>query len=113
MKILYAQSLAKYLHSDEGLPRENVDYYLARDYSRNDRVGLSYLEKQYEDVLHGKKAKVEAVIKKGEVLETKQISEGQRGKDLILTIDMELQQTVEKIIDNELRISKQKETLIY
>lgn len=100
--------IGKVSSSDEGLPRENVDYYLARDYSRNDRVGLSYLEKQYEDVLHGKKAKVEAVIKKGEVLETKQISEGQRGKDLILTIDMELQQTVEKIIDNELRNSKAK-----
>ena len=98
--------IGKVSSSDDGLPRENVDYYLARDYSRNDRVGLSYLEKQYEDILHGKKAKVEAVIKKGEVVETNQISEGQRGKDLILTIDMELQQTVENIIDHELRISK-------
>lgn len=100
--------IGKVSSSDEGLPRENVDYYLAREYSRNDRVGLSYLEKQYEDVLHGKKEKFEAVVKQGEVVETKQISEGQRGKDLVLSIDMELQQTIEKIIDNELRITKAK-----
>lgn len=100
--------IGKVSTSDEGLPRENVDYYLARDYSRNDRIGLSYLEKQYEDMLHGKKAKFEAVVKQGEVVETKQMTEGQRGKDLVLTIDMELQQTVENIIDHELRVTKAK-----
>ena len=47
--------------SDKGLPAEEIDYYLSRDYSRNDRVGTSYLEKQYEDVLHGQKAKVKNV----------------------------------------------------
>ena len=53
------------------------------------------------------------LIKKGEVVETNQISEGQRGKDLILTIDMELQQTVENIIDHELRITKSRGNTIF
>ena len=89
--------------SDEGLPREQVDYYLARDYSRNDRVGKSYLEYQYEDVLHGQKAKVKNITDKaGNVLDTEIITEGQRGKDLVLSIDTDLQVAVEKIIEEEL-----------
>ncbi|MFJ8244621.1 peptidoglycan D,D-transpeptidase FtsI family protein [Peribacillus asahii] len=100
--------IGKVSSSDEGLPRDNIDYYLARGYSRNDRVGLSYLEKQYEDILHGKKAKMEAVLRQGEVVDTKPLSEGQRGKDLVLTIDMELQLAVEEIIETELRRTKAK-----
>lgn len=94
--------------SNEGLPRERLDYYLARDYSRNDRVGKSYLELQYEDVLHGQKAKVKNITDKaGNVLDTEVISEGARGKDLVLSIDMDLQIAVEKIIEEELLKAKQ------
>ncbi len=93
--------------SDKGLPAEEIDYYLSRDYSRNDRVGTSYLEKQYEDVLHGQKAKVKNVTdQSGEIVSTEVITEGQRGKDLILTIDMDLQLAVEKIIEEELWSAK-------
>ena len=93
--------------SDKGLPAEEIDYYLSRDYSRNDRVGTSYLEKQYEDVLHGQKAKVKNVTdQSGEIVSTKVMTEGQRGKDLILTIDMDLQLAVEKIIEEELWSAK-------
>ncbi|MBA2873488.1 peptidoglycan D,D-transpeptidase FtsI family protein [Thermaerobacillus caldiproteolyticus] len=92
---------------DEGLPRERLDHFLARDYSRNDRVGKSYIEAQYEDVLHGKKAKIKNIVdKSGNVISTEQIYEGQRGKDLVLTIDIELQQRVEKIIEEELKAAK-------
>lgn len=99
--------LGKVSSSDKGLPSERLEYYLARDYSRNDRVGLSYIEEQYEDVLHGQKAKVKNITDKaGNVLETKVISEGKRGKDLVLTIDMDLQLEVEKIIEEELWAAK-------
>jgi penicillin-binding protein A len=92
---------------DEGVPRERLDYFLARDYSRNDRVGKSYLEAQYEDVLHGKKAKVKNITdKSGNIIETQQVYEGERGKDIVLTIDIELQQRVEKIIEEELKAAK-------
>ncbi len=92
---------------DEGVPRERLDYFLARDYSRNDRVGKSYLEAQYEDVLHGKKAKVKNITdKSGNIIETQQVYEGERGKDVVLTIDIELQQRVEKIIEEELKAAK-------
>lgn len=101
--------LGKVTESDEGLPANQLDYFLARDYSRNDRVGKSYIEMQYEDVLHGQKAKVKNVTDKtGKVLETIPITEGQRGKDLVLSVDMELQQATEKIIEEELREAKTK-----
>ncbi|MDQ0269457.1 cell division protein FtsI/penicillin-binding protein 2 [Cytobacillus purgationiresistens] len=93
--------------SEEGIPAEQLDYYLARDYSRNDRVGKSYIELQYEEVLHGQKAKVKNVTNKaGSVLETIPISEGQRGKDLVLSVDMDLQLATEKILEEELRSAK-------
>ncbi len=99
--------LGRISKSDEGLPAEKVDYYLARDYSRNDRVGKSYIELQYEDVLHGQKAKVKNITDKGgSLLKTETISEGQRGKDLVLSIDMELQKEVENILEEELRAAK-------
>lgn len=41
----------------EGIPKELTEQYLAKGYSRNDRVGKSYLEYQYDDILKGKKKK--------------------------------------------------------
>ncbi|MDR7075030.1 cell division protein FtsI/penicillin-binding protein 2 [Neobacillus niacini] len=94
--------------SGEGLPKDKLEEYLARDYNRNDRVGKSYIELQYEDVLHGQKGKVKNVTDKGgKILSTEVVSEGQRGKDLVLTIDMNLQLEIEKIIEEELWNAKQ------
>ena len=47
--------------ASQGIPAEEKDYYLDLGYSLNDRVGLSYLEKQYEEYLRGKKALYEVV----------------------------------------------------
>ncbi|GLB59453.1 peptidoglycan D,D-transpeptidase FtsI family protein [Cytobacillus sp. NCCP-133] len=98
--------LGKITDSNEGLPSEKLDYFLTRDYSRNERVGKSYLEMQYEDVLHGQKSKERLITQKGEILGSEMISEGQRGKDLILTIDMDLQQAVEKVLEEEIWAAK-------
>lgn len=99
--------LGKVTSSDEGIPKNQLNYYLARDYSRNDRVGKSYIEMQYEDVLHGQKAKVKnKTDKAGNIISTEEISKGQRGKDLVLSIDMNLQKQVENIITEELKDAK-------
>ncbi|MED3911309.1 penicillin-binding protein 2 [Peribacillus simplex] len=100
--------LGKVSSSEEGLPSESLNYYLARDYSRNDRVGKSYIEAQYEDILQGQKAKVRNVTdKSGNVVDSEVITEGSRGKDLILTVDMDLQLATEEIIEKQL-IAKKK-----
>ena len=56
-KEILASVIGKVSSSKEGLPKDSVDYYLARGYSRNDRVGKSYIEYQYEEVLQGQKEK--------------------------------------------------------
>ena len=80
----------------QGIPKENKEYYLEKGYSLNDRVGLSYIEKQYEDYLRGEKAIYEVVNS----YETKLIKEGSRGKDIVLTIDINLQRRIEELISN-------------
>ncbi|MFT8319267.1 MAG: penicillin-binding protein 2 [Bacillus sp. (in: firmicutes)] len=99
--------LGKISTSQRGVPAEQKDQYLAKGYSMNDRVGLSYLENQYEDVLKGQKKKVKYIKdKSGEIVDSTTISNGEPGKDLVLTIDMKLQQEVDKIIEEELRATK-------
>lgn len=90
--------------SEQGLPRDDLDYYMSLDYSRNDRVGTSGLEQQYEEVLRGTKEKVQyETDSNNNVIDSKVIREGQAGKDLQLTIDMELQEEVNKIVQEELQ----------
>ena len=84
--------------SESGIPSESKDEYLKLGYSLTDRVGISYLEYQYEPILKGTKAKY---LVKG-LDEYELISEGTRGNDIVLTIDIELQKEVEKIIEKEL-----------
>ncbi|SEJ20917.1 Cell division protein FtsI/penicillin-binding protein 2 [Bhargavaea ginsengi] len=83
----------------EGLPGDDLQYYLARGYSRNDRVGKSFIEKQYESVLQGQKTIAKNITDKaGNVLETVPVQEGQPGKDLVLSIDSELQKKAEEVV---------------
>lgn len=88
--------LGKVSSSSQGLPAEEKDYYLEKGYSLNDRVGISYLEKEYEEYLRGEKPVYEIVNSH----EVKLIKEGTRGKDIVLTIDINLQKDIENIIDN-------------
>ncbi|MCY9091102.1 penicillin-binding protein 2A [Bacillus mojavensis] len=106
-KNLLRSVLGSVSSSDEGLPSNLLDHYLSLGYSRNDRVGKSYLEYQYESLLQGQKAKVENLTdSNGNVTGTKTVSEGKAGKDLVLTIDIDLQKSVEKIIEKNLKSAK-------
>ena len=63
-----------------GLPAEEVNAYLKKGYSLNDRVGTSYLEKQYESTLQGKRAVKEINLdKNGNMESVKNISNGSKG----------------------------------
>lgn len=110
---LFRSVLGNVSNSDEGLPSERLDYYLVRDYSRNDRVGKSYIEQQYEDVLHGAKREVRSVAdKQDNTIRTETVSEGKSGKNLTLTIDMELQKKVEESIEKILKAYKGSESML-
>lgn len=88
--------------STQGIPRELKTEYLEKGYALNDRVGLSYLEKQYEDYLVGEKAVYEMVNSH----EVKLVQEGKRGNDIVLSIDINLQREIEQIIIDELWAAK-------
>ena len=83
----------------QGLPAEQVDEYLAKGYSRNDRVGQSYLEKQYEDVLQGSKTQYEVTLdSNGNVTNQKEIFAGEKGSNLMLSLNADFQAKVENIL---------------
>lgn len=91
----------------EGIPKTDLDYFLSRGYSRNDRVGKSYIERYYEDLLKGQKTVVKNIKDRtGKVVETKTVREGEPGKDLMLTLDQELQSHLEKIVEDNLLKAK-------
>lgn len=82
-----------------GLPAEEVDTYLKKGYSLNDRVGTSYLEKQYEEVLQGKRTVKEVHLDKhGDMESVENIEEGSKGKNIKLTIDLSFQDSVDSLL---------------
>ncbi|WP_181350121.1 penicillin-binding protein 2 [Thalassobacillus sp. CUG 92003] len=89
--------------TDRSIPRSKMEYYLSLGYSRSDRVGNSGLEEEYEDVLRGTKEKVQYTTDSdNNIVDTEVIREGERGDDLVLTFDSELQKRVNEIVRTEL-----------
>ena len=88
--------------SNSGIPYNLKEYYLEKGYALTDRVGTSYIEYQYEDYLKGAKATYQ-VNDDGSYTE---LTKGIRGNDIVLTIDIELQKEIEKILEEELIITK-------
>lgn len=110
---LFRSVLGNITSAEEGLPKENLDSYLVRGYNRNDRIGKSYIEQRYEDVLHGEKAEVRNITdKEKNITQTEMISNGKNGKNLTLTINMKLQKQVEEIIEKRLKEFKGSEPLL-
>lgn len=93
----------------QGIPFELKDYYLSKGYSLSDRVGISYIERQYEDILKGKKPVYKLLSNNNYQL----IKEGKRGNDIVLSIDIKLQQAVEKILEEEVLSAKKEPNTEY
>lgn len=92
------------------ITKENKEYYLAKGYSLNDTVGLSYLEKQYDDYLRGEKAKY--LVNEDNSLTL--ISNSKLGNDIYLSIDIELQLQINEILKKNLnKASNLKNTKYY
>ena len=95
--------------STQGIPAELAEYYLENGYSLDDRVGISYLEYQYENYLKGTKSKYR--VKSDNTYEL--IENGKRGNDLVLTIDIELQKYLEEELSYEVLITKDEPNTYY
>lgn len=95
---LYQDTLKKILGSVGSIPKEEKESYLKKGYELTDIVGLGNIEKQYEDILKGTKAKYKKVASNKLVL----LEDAKRGNDIVLSIDINLQKEVDSIIDREL-----------
>lgn len=83
----------------QGLPAEEAEALLKKGYARNDRVGKSYLEKQYEEQLQGKKGEYKVTLnQQGNIEKQQEVKKGEKGSNLVLTINTEFQKKVEDIL---------------
>ena len=99
---LYDETLKTIFGSiSSSLPAEKKDL-LNEGYSLTDKVGISGLEEYYEEYLKGEKA----VYKVGANNQLELVKEAQRGQDLILEIDINIQLKAEEIIKEEILKAK-------
>ena len=91
--------------STQGLPSENVDYYLQRGFQYNSPVGASGLELYYNDYLSGVSEESVVTYDSNGLAHKEVTRSAQKGFDLYLTIDIELQEK----LDNTLKTVLQRE----
>ncbi|WP_257345950.1 peptidoglycan D,D-transpeptidase FtsI family protein [Pseudalkalibacillus decolorationis] len=90
------------------IPKDLVKGYVLEGRDRNDLVGTSFLEEQYESILRGTKTKIQYTTDKaGNPIDKPIKTEGERGLDVILTVDMELQQKVGEIVEKRILEARQ------
>ncbi|TLQ20619.1 penicillin-binding protein 2 [Lentilactobacillus parafarraginis] len=82
-----------------GLPSDRVNELLAQGYSRNDSVGQSYLERQYEPVLRGTKSQTQVILNNDNEIK-KEVKKygGQKGDNLQLTINARFQKKLQSLV---------------
>jgi len=101
-KYLYGDTFKSILgnvsSSSSGIPKELKKKYIKKGYSLDDRVGVSFLEYQYEDILKGEKS----IYKLNDDNSYSLLKQGERGNDIVLTIDINIQKEIEKILEEEI-----------
>ena len=93
----YKDTFKSILGKVSSIPVEEKDKYISLGYDLNSLVGVSYIEKEYEEYLKGENGVYS--IDNGNIIN---ISDGKRGKDVVLTIDIKLQKRLEELLDEEL-----------
>lgn len=94
----YKDTLKNVLGSVGPIQKENKNYYLKKGYKLYEKVGISGLEKEYEEYLKGTNAKYKVNNDNSLTL----ISHGKKGSDLYLSIDINLVNEINTIIKEEL-----------
>lgn len=92
-KYLY-DSIKPIIGSVGPITEENKNEYLSKGYQITDKVGISYLEKEYENHLKGTPAKYKVNNDNSLTLIEKEIP----GNDIYLSIDINLQNNIDNII---------------
>jgi len=98
----YGEILQSVFGNTGYIPKEESELYLKKNYSLDDIVGTSGLEKEYESILKGEKAKY--YVNKDNTLTL--IQKEEQGQDIRLNIDIEIQLELEKIMKEEMLEAK-------
>lgn len=98
----YKDTLRTILGRVGAIKKEDKDYYLNKGYNLSDTVGISYLEKEYEEYLRGVKAKYKV---NSDYTLTK-IRDSRRGNDIVLSIDIDLQMKADSILEEKILLGK-------
>ena len=94
----YNDTLKNVLGSVGPIQKENKKHYLKKGYKLYEKVGISGLEREYEEYLKGTNAKYKVNNDNSLTL----VSEGKKGSNLYLSIDINLVNEINKIIKEEL-----------
>lgn len=94
----YDTSLNQLFGSIGKINKENKDEYLKKGYKLDAIVGVSFLEKTYEDYLKGEAKK----YKINDDYTLTLIDEGKKGNDLVLNIDIEKQIKIDELLKKEM-----------
>ena len=89
--------------STEGLPEEYSDYYLQKGYQYNAPVGRSGLEYQYNDVLAGIAEESRITYDSNGLAKKEVIRQARKGNDIYLSIDIDLQQSLDTTLKTVLQ----------
>lgn len=104
---LYGSSFSQVLGSvttkKQGLPAELRNELLALGYQNDARVGVSGLEQQYEDILRGNDSSYTLDYDSDGNPVITNVTSGTAGANIRLSIDWELQQFADQVIENELK----------
>lgn len=84
--------------STTGLPSDEINSLLSQGYSRNDSVGQSYLEKEFQSTLAGSKSQTEVTTSGNKVTNEVMKYRGKKGSNLVLTINSKFQAKVQDIL---------------
>lgn len=105
----YKDTLEVILGSVSNIPKEDRDYYLEKGYVLTDRVGVSGLEKQYEELLRGEKDLYKLDSNNERIL----VKKGHKGTDIKLSIDIKLQQKIDNMLKYEMIKTKREANTEY
>jgi len=108
-KYPYETVLRSIFGSVGNIPKEELNLFLKKNYNISDKVGISGLEKEYESILKGEKAKY--YINSDNSLTV--LEEERTGTDLILNLDINIQLELERVMKEEMINAKKSKTTKY
>ena len=97
----YNETFRDILGNTGPISKENLAKYQSLGYEATDKVGTSFLEEEYENWLKGIKSKKK--FSTGDDNTSPKLIPGERGNDLVLSIDIDLQKKANEILKENLQ----------